>query len=101
ARSSGAVLVFEGAAPGGALKVERKGVASYRIRVAGRSAHAGLEPELGANALLGAAVVAQYAADLTDTGAGTTVTPTMLSAGVTRNTVPETADLWLDARASS
>lgn len=50
ARRVGAVLVCEPSADGGAVKVARKGIAEYRIHVAGRAAHAGLEPELGANA---------------------------------------------------
>ncbi|MEU6281067.1 M20/M25/M40 family metallo-hydrolase [Streptomyces sp. NPDC047028] len=45
-----AVLVLEGAGPGGALKTERKGVSRYLVRVRGRAAHSGLEPERGVNA---------------------------------------------------
>ncbi|MEU9063944.1 hypothetical protein AB0D13_35075 [Streptomyces sp. NPDC048430] len=44
-----AVLVLEAAGPGGALKVERKGVSHYRLEVTGRTAHAGLDPETGVN----------------------------------------------------
>src|SRR4051794_3979538 len=45
-----AALVLEASADGGALKTERKGVSLYRVRIAGRAAHAGLEPERGRNA---------------------------------------------------
>ena len=45
-----AALVLEASADGGALKTERKGVSLYEVRVAGRAAHAGLEPEKGVNA---------------------------------------------------
>ncbi|MHB1593266.1 MAG: M20/M25/M40 family metallo-hydrolase [Streptosporangiaceae bacterium] len=45
-----AVLVLEASADGGALKTERKGTSLYQIRVIGRAAHAGLEPENGVNA---------------------------------------------------
>src|SRR5262249_49904537 len=48
---SDAALVLEPAA-GGALKTGRKGVSMYAIEIAGRAAHAGLEPEKGANALI-------------------------------------------------
>jgi acetylornithine deacetylase/succinyl-diaminopimelate desuccinylase-like protein len=52
ALACGAVLVAEGAADGGALKIGRKGCGTFRISVAGRASHAGLEPEAGANALV-------------------------------------------------
>ena len=39
--------VLEASADGGALKTERKGVSLYDVRVLGRAAHAGLEPERG------------------------------------------------------
>ncbi len=45
-----AALVLEASADGGALKTERKGVSLYQVRVTGRAAHAGLEPERGVNA---------------------------------------------------
>ena len=44
-----AALVLEPSAHG-ALKTERKGISVFRITVSGRAAHAGLEPESGANA---------------------------------------------------
>ena len=50
ARAAQAALVLEASADGGALKTERKGVSLYDVRVLGRAAHAGLEPELGVNA---------------------------------------------------
>src|SRR3569833_2200742 len=46
ARAATAALVLEASADG-ALKTERKGVSLYEVRVAGRAAHAGLEPERG------------------------------------------------------
>ena len=42
--------MLEASADGGALKTERKGVSLYDVRVLGRAAHAGLEPERGVNA---------------------------------------------------
>ena len=45
-----AALVLEASADGGALKTERKGASLYEVRVTGRAAHAGLEPERGVNA---------------------------------------------------
>lgn len=96
-----AVLVPEASADGGDLKVARKGVSLYRVEVRGRAAHAGLEPENGINAGLElAAQLAQIAA-LGDADAGTTVTPTSLTAGTTTNTVPAHAQVNVDVRAAS
>lgn len=93
-----AVLVFEPSA-GGALKTERKGTSWYRIKFHGRAAHAGLDPERGINATVEAAAFVMATAAWGDQGAGTTVTPTLLQAGTTSNTVPVLAELTLDVRA--
>ncbi len=95
-----AALVAEPSA-GGALKAERKGIGLYRIDVHGRAAHAGLDPEKGVNALLEAARLALAVAGLADAGAGTTVTPSRLSAGTTVNTVPARATLEVDVRVAT
>ncbi len=46
------VLVFEPCRATGHRVLQRKGVADYEIRCLGRAAHAGVEPEKGANAVL-------------------------------------------------
>jgi glutamate carboxypeptidase len=94
-----AALVFEASADGGALKTERSGTSSYRIRVTGRAAHAGLEPQRGVNATIELAHQVLAISALADAAAGTTVTPTVLSAGTTENTVPAFGELTLDVRA--
>ncbi|MEU5781140.1 M20/M25/M40 family metallo-hydrolase [Micromonospora lupini] len=100
ARRSGAVLVCEAATPDGHLKVARKGGSVYRVTVSGRAAHAGVEPQRGVNATV---EVAHQVLTLGRLGAadsdGTSVTPTLLSAGTTTNTVPERASLAVDVRA--
>jgi len=93
-----AVFVLEAAADGGAVKVARKGVSLYRMHVAGRAAHAGLEPERGVNAAVEAAHLLLAVAGLEDPVAGTSVTPTLLRAGSTTNTVPAEAEFAVDVR---
>jgi glutamate carboxypeptidase len=93
-----AALVLEAAGPGGALKTERKGVSRYLVRVHGHAAHAGLEPERGVNATVELAHQIVAVAALADTGRGTTVTPTLASAGTSANTVPATAEVAVDVR---
>lgn len=100
ARRSGAVLVLEAATPDGHVKVARKGGSVYRLVVSGRAAHAGVEPQRGVNATVEVAhqVLSLGALGRADSG-GTSVTPTLLSAGTTTNTVPERASLAVDVRA--
>ena len=101
AQGARAVLVLEASAPGGDLKIARKGVGNYWLHVTGRAAHAGLEPELGVNALVAAAGLVLGLADLADLDAGTTVTPTLARAGSAQNTVPASASVAVDVRATS
>ncbi|WP_330438173.1 M20/M25/M40 family metallo-hydrolase [Micromonospora sp. NBC_00821] len=100
ARRSGAVLVCEAATPDGHVKVARKGGSVYRLTVRGRAAHAGVEPRRGVNATVEVAhqVLTLGTLGAADSG-GTSVTPTLLSAGTTTNTVPERASLAVDVRA--
>lgn len=98
AEAAEAVLVLEPSIDG-AVKTARKGTSWYSVHLAGRAAHAGLEPERGINALLAAAELASTTIHWGDAAAGTTVTPTILHAGTTSNTVPAEATLVLDVRA--
>lgn len=98
ARGAEAALVLEASADGGALKIERKGVSLYDVRVTGRAAHAGLEPELGVNATLELAHQALVVSALGDPSLGTTVTPTSARAGTTTNTVPAEGSFAVDVR---
>lgn len=101
ALACGAVLVFEGAAEGGGLKTGRKGCGTFQLAVGGRASHAGLEPEAGVNALVEAARQVLDIAALSRPGIGTTVTPTMASAGTLDNVVPAQATIVVDVRVES
>ncbi|ATY13513.1 glutamate carboxypeptidase [Amycolatopsis sp. AA4] len=101
ARACGAVLVFEGAAEGGELKTGRKGCGTFEVRVTGRAAHAGLEPEAGVNALVEAARQVLRIEELSRPEAGTTVTPTIASSGTQSNVVPAEATIVVDVRVAS
>ncbi len=101
AKGARAALVLEPCAPGGALKTARKGTGDYTVRVRGRAAHAGNEPEKGANALVALAEVVLAAGGLARPERGTTVTPTLASAGTAINVVPAEASAHLDVRATT
>jgi glutamate carboxypeptidase len=97
ARGARAALVLEPSAAG-ALKTARKGVATYEVVVTGRAAHAGLEPEKGANATIEMANAVLAIAAMSRPDAGTTVTPTLLRGGTVANAVPAQAKLLVDVR---
>ena len=97
ARGAAAALVLEPSAAG-ALKSARMGVSNYELLVHGKAAHAGLEPEKGINALLELAHQLLALNAIAERSPGTTITPTLSSAGTTTNTVPATATAALDVR---
>jgi len=92
------VLVLEPSAPGGAAKVARKGTGLFRVRFTGIPSHAGLDPEKGASALRALSEFVLAAPSFGNPEAGTTVTPTLASAGTKSNVVPENAEVTLDCR---
>jgi glutamate carboxypeptidase len=94
------VLVLEPSRDDGALKVGRKGVAAYEVAFAGVSAHAGLNPELGASALRELAHFLPYAEGLTRLEEGTTVNLTVAAGGTTGNVIAAHATATLDVRVS-
>lgn len=98
AAEAAAVFVMEASA-GGALKLERKGTSNYVLVFSGRASHAGLEPEKGINAGMALALTLPLVAGLADAEAGTSVVPTVISAGTTSNTVPAEARVDIDVRA--
>jgi glutamate carboxypeptidase len=97
ARGARAALIPEPSFDG-ALKTERKGVALYRLEAVGRAAHAGLNPEQGINAASEVARQVLKLAELAEPAAGTTVTPSLISAGTATNTVPASAVAHFDVR---
>ena len=99
-RDAVAVLVLEPSADG-ALKIARKGVGMFRLEIVGRAAHAGLEPHRGINASIEAAHQVIAAAALANPELGTTVTPTVIAGGTTVNTVPASATVSIDVRATT
>jgi glutamate carboxypeptidase len=101
ALACGAVLVLEPSADGGVLKTGRKGCGTFEVTVHGRAAHAGLEPELGINALIEASHQVLAISEIARPDVGTTVTPTVASAGTADNVVPAEARVRVDVRIES
>jgi glutamate carboxypeptidase len=94
-------FVLEAARETGAVVSARKGVTTGAVRLAGRAAHAGVEPERGRSALLAAGhlIIALHA--LNDRWEGTTVNVGALRGGTRANVVPEEAEIELEVRATS
>lgn len=97
----GAVLVLEPSADGGALKTGRKGCGTFDVVVHGRASHAGLEPEMGVNALVEVAHQVLAINELGRAAVGTTVTPTVASVGTADNVVPARGWIKVDVRVES
>ena len=102
ARKSVAVLVLEpGTGLDGKLKTARKGVGDFRITVRGRAAHAGLDFEKGANAVVEMARQIERIAAFTRLKQGITVSPGVIQGGTRSNVVPAECSVEVDVRAPS
>ena len=99
ARTSDAVLVLEPAAGlDGKLKTARKGVGDYTVTVHGQAAHAGLDFEKGASAILEMARQIERIAGFTKLGQGITVSPGVIHGGTRSNVVAAQCQVELDVR---
>ncbi len=90
-------LVFEPSA-NGKVKTGRKGTANYKIQAYGVPAHAGLEPEKGASAILELARQILQIQELNDKEKGTTATVCQIKGGTAPNVVPAEAECTVDVR---
>lgn len=98
ARRAKAVLVLEPAAVGGALKTARKGAGEFRITVHGRSAHAGVDPTAGVNAVSELARQLLRIERLARSGRGLTLSVSVIEGGTRPNVIPERASAAVDVR---
>lgn len=83
--------------------VQRKAAGTLRVLGHGRAAHAGSNPDAGANALLALAEAATAAAALHEPGGAQalSVVPTRIHVGDAVNVVPAEGELMIDVRAAS
>lgn len=100
AASASACLVLEPSASG-RLKTARKGTGMYEIRARGVPAHAGLDPEKGANAILEIARQIEAIEGLNARDIGTTVSVCTMKGGTATNVIPEHAECTVDVRFST
>ena len=92
--------VFEPSADG-KVKTGRKGTGLFTVRTHGIPAHAGLEPEKGANAISELARHIDAIHAIANHEVGTTVNVCTIRGGTTSNVIPEHAECEVDVRFSS
>ncbi|MGQ0543586.1 MAG: M20 family metallopeptidase [Blastocatellia bacterium] len=95
-----ACFVFEPSAAG-RVKTGRKGTGMYTVRTHGVPAHAGLEPEKGASAILELSRQIERLHSFNNLEAGTTVNVCTARGGTTTNVIPEHAECSVDVRFTS
>ncbi len=98
ARDAAYVLVLESPLPGGVLKTARKGVGRFTLSAEGRSAHAGVDPEKGHNAIVEIAHQTIRLSALADLARETTVNVGVIRGGTRSNVVPSQAEIEVDVR---
>jgi glutamate carboxypeptidase len=98
ARRARAVLVLEPAAAYGTLKTSRKGVGEFQVTVRGRSAHAGVNPSSGVNAISELARQILRIEKLARPQQGVTLNVDVIQGGTRVNVIPELAVARVDVR---
>ena len=98
ARESALVLVLESGLVDSALKVWRKGVGEFHVKVQGRASHAGGAHEDGRNAIQEMAHQVLAIQSMTDYGKGTTLNVGMIKGGTASNVVPSECEALVDYR---
>lgn len=96
--ASAAVLDFEPAWPGGAVKTARKGSGSFVLRAHGRASHAGADLSRGANAILELARQCLRVSEMTDAPRGLSANVGVIRGGLRPNVVPDLAEAEIDVR---
>jgi len=99
-QSTRCAFVMEPPASGGRVKTSRKGTGIFAIKVEGKAAHAGLEPEKGASAILELARQTQLHA-LNLAGSGITLNVGVVHGGTRSNVVAAEAQGEIDVRFST
>ena len=101
AKATKFALVLEPPAIGGQVKTGRKGTGIFTVKVEGKAAHAGLEPEKGASAILELARQTERIHSINRAGSGITVNVGVVRGGTRSNVVAAEAEAEIDVRFSN
>jgi len=93
--------VLESPLPGGTLKTARKGTGDYLVRIEGRAAHAGVEPQKGISATHELALQTLALHALNNYEVGTTVNVGVVHGGTRPNVVAANAEAHVDVRVAT
>jgi glutamate carboxypeptidase len=85
----------------GDIKTERKGIGRFTVTVYGKAAHAGLDPEAGASAILELSHVIQKLFALNDVERGVTVNVGTVDGGIQPNVIAPHSTAVVDVRVPS
>jgi glutamate carboxypeptidase len=96
--AAAAVLDYEPAWPGGAVKTSRKGSGSFVLHARGRASHAGADLSRGANAITELARQCLHISTLTDPVRGVSANVGVIRGGLRANVVPDQAEAEIDVR---
>lgn len=100
-RADRALIVEPASGPRGQIKTGRKGNGSYQVTVSGKAAHAGLDPEDGASAIVASAELVERLHALNDYPRGMTLNIGTISGGTRPNVVPAECTFSVDFRAET
>jgi glutamate carboxypeptidase len=99
AKESKAVLVLEpGTGLEGKVKTARKGIGTYTLKVHGVAAHAGVDFQRGASAVVEVARQIEHLTGFTNLARGVTVNPGVVSGGTRGNVIAAEASAQVDIR---
>ena len=99
ARAARRAFVLEPAmGENGTIKTERKGIGRFTVTVYGKAAHAGLDPEAGASAILELSHVIQTLFALNDPERGITVNVGTIDGGIQPNVIAPHSTAVVDVR---
>jgi glutamate carboxypeptidase len=82
----------------GAVKTARKGVGEYTVKIAGKAAHAGLDPEKGQSAIVELAKQILQISNLVDLKRGLNLNVGVVQGGTRTNVIPAEAKALVDVR---
>jgi len=82
----------------GSLKTERKGIGRFTVTVYGKAAHAGLDPEAGASAILELSHVIQKLFAMNDADKGITINVGTVDGGIQPNVIASHSTAVIDVR---
>ena len=99
AAESDCCLMLECARANGDFVSQRKGIVDMRLRIHGRAAHAGVEPEKGRSSISAGAQLVTAIHALNGRWPGVTTNVGVFQAGTRPNIVPDLAELQVDVRA--